>query len=435
VTHEQRAMVLALLAGSPAVAVALILLWSGDVTPKLQWTLTVVVLGFWLGGGVALREFVLRPLQILSNLLGALREGDYSIRARGARTDDALGLALFEANNLAAILREQRLGAVEATALLEEVMAEIDVAVFAFDDEQRLQLVNRAGERLLAEPADRLLGTSAAETGLAFLFDGPAHRLVDATFRVGQGRWEVHRSSFRQEGFRHSLLVISDLSRTLREEERQAWKRLVRVLRHEINNSLAPIKSLSGSLRDLLRRDPPPEDREDDIVTGLDIIGERAEALSRFMGSYARLTQLPEPDLQPVEIAALVKHAVDLETRREITIKEGPPVTIRADSDQLSQLLINLLRNAVEAVTETQGEVTVSWDTRPGFLDLRVTDGGIGVSETANLFVPFYTTKPDGSGIGLALSRQIAEAHGGTLTLQNRTGTPGCEAIVRLPLE
>ncbi len=433
-THEQRAMLMALLAGLPAVLTALIFLWIGEAPAKLQWTLTVLILACWLGVSAALREYVVRPLQTLSNLLGALREGDYSIRARGGRTDEALGLAVLEANTLARTLREQRLGALEAAALLEKVMEEIDVAVFAFDEAHTLRLVNRAGERLLAEPAARLLGRPAAETGLAPLLDGPSPRLVDAALGVRQGRWEVRRSTFRQGGFRHTLLVVSDLSRTLREEERQAWRRLVRVLRHEINNSLAPIKSLAGSLGDLLTRRPRPADWAEDLVAGLDVIGDRAEALSRFMGSYARLTQLPEPRLQPVAIAELVRRAAELETRRIIRVEAGPLLTVSVDPDQIAQLLINIVRNAVDAVEETGGGVTVTWGVEEGTLDLRVVDEGPGVSETTNLFVPFYTTKPDGSGIGLALSRQIAEAHGGTLILQNRSGAPGCEVVLTLPL-
>lgn len=211
---------------------------------------------FWLAVALALRERVVRPLQTLSNMLAALREEDFSIRARGARTDDALGLALFEINSLGQTLREQRLGALEATALLARVMEEIDVAVFAFDETRSLQLVNRAGERLLAETAERLVGRSADEVGLAECLDGEAPRVLDATFPGGAGRWQLRRGTFRQGGRPHQLLVLADLSRALREEEREATRRLVRVLGHEINNSLAPIKSVAESLRDLLAKHP-----------------------------------------------------------------------------------------------------------------------------------------------------------------------------------
>jgi nitrogen fixation/metabolism regulation signal transduction histidine kinase len=432
--HEHRILLLTLAAGFPAALVALILLWSGDFTLKVQWTLTVVIAGFWWGFALAAQGRVVRPLQTLSNMLAALREGDFSIRARGARRDDALGEVIIEVNALGATLREQRLGAVEATALLRTVMSEIDVAIFTFDGEHRLRLVNRAGERLLAQPEERLLGRGAMELGLAECLEGETPRTVQMVFPGGIGRWGVTRSIFREGGLPHQLLVLSDLSRALREEERQAWQRLLRVLGHELNNSLAPIRSIAGSLESLVTRTPLPDDWQDDVQRGLAVIASRAEALTRFMEAYSRLARLPQPKFQPVNLGACVRRVLSLETRIPIGLKPGPDLTIQADGDQLEQLLINLLRNAVDAALETHGGVGVRWRQAAAYVEIVVEDEGPGLSSTANLFVPFFTTKPGGSGIGLVLSRQIAEAHGGTLLLQNRPTGRGCEALLRLPL-
>jgi nitrogen fixation/metabolism regulation signal transduction histidine kinase len=415
------------------VAVAELLVWTGGYTPKVAWTVTLLVAVFWLGVAFALRERVVRPLQTLSNMLAALREEDFSIRARGARTDDALGLALFEVNSLGQTLREQRLGALEATALLARVMEEIDVAVFAFDETRSLQLVNRAGERLLAEPAERLVGRSSEEVGLADCLDGEAPRVLDATFPGGAGRWQLRRGTFRQGGRPHQLLVLADLSRALREEEREATRRLVRVLGHEINNSLAPIKSVAESLRDLLAKHPA-SNGDGDLSRGLELIAGRAESLSRFMASYARLARLPSPRLAPVDVGTWVRRVAALERRLPILVEPGPDLEIQADGDQLDQLLINLVDNAVDAALETGGTVTVGWEQARRFVEVWVRDEGPGLADTGNLFVPFFTTKPEGSGIGLALSRQIAEAHGGTLALGNRAEGKGAEARLRLPV-
>lgn len=433
-SHDRRVLFMTLAAGFPAVLVAMLLLWFGDFTPKVQWTLTIVVLAFWLGFAFAVRERVMRPLQTLGNLLAALSEGDFSVRGRAPRGDEALGLAVHEVNQLSRTLREQRLGAVEATQLLRQVMAEIDVAVFAFDDDGRLRLVNRAGERLLARPAQQLLGLRASTVGLSDCLEGPAPRVIDVAFPGGAGRWDLRRGSFRQGGLPHHLLVLSDLSRALREEELQAWKRLVRVLSHEINNSLAPIKSMAGSLKDMLGRTPDPVSQTADLTRGLDVIAGRSEALIRFMQSYARLARLPPPHLEPLEVGAWVRRIAGLETRLPVRVMEGPGVSIAADGDQLDQLLINLINNAVDASLETGGSVRVGWERRNGELEIWVEDDGPGLADTGNLFVPFFTTKPSGSGIGLVLCRQIAEAHGGTLSLRNRDGTRGCMAKLRLPL-
>ncbi len=434
---ERRVLWLSFLTGLPGAGIALYMLWAGDFTPKVQWTLTVFILCFWLGCAFALRERVVMPLQTLSNLLAALREGDYSIRGRAARFDDALGDVVREVNALSTTLQTQRRGAMEASALLRTVMGEIEVAVFAFDSEHRLRLVNRAGERLLGRPAEQLLERKAAELSLDDCLDGEAARTLQRTFPSKTGRWGMRRSSFREDGKPHQLLVIADLSRALRQEEQSAWQRLVRVLGHELNNSLAPIKSIAVSLESLLARNPRregwPEDMEEDLQRGLSIITSRAEALTRFMSAYAQLAKLPPPNLKPLEISPWVQQVAALETRLSVAVLPGPELTIRADRDQLEQLLINLLRNAVDAACETGGGVLVRWNRGGNALELIVEDEGPGLSNTANLFVPFFTTKPQGSGIGLALSRQIAENHGGTLTLENRAKGQGCEARLRLP--
>src|SRR5437764_11538058 len=323
ITHEGRLTWLTLAAAAPAAIVALLLLWFGDHTAKVQWTLTLLIVGFGLGFVLNAREHVMRPLQTMTNLLAALREGDYSIRARRARPDDALGAALLEINALGETLRFQRLGAFEATALLRTIMAEIDVAVFTFDPDRRLRLVNRAGEDLLGQPMDKLLGRRASDPGLEVCLEANQDAPLTLSFPGGSGRWGIKRSSFREHGLPHELVVLTDLSRTLREEERNAWQRLVRVIGHEMNNSLAPIKSIAGSLDALIRRDPPPPDWRDDAHSGLNIIAGRADSLSRFMQAYARLARLPPPQREPINIAELLRRVATLETRLPVAVSSG----------------------------------------------------------------------------------------------------------------
>jgi signal transduction histidine kinase len=255
-------------------------------------------------------------------------------------------------------------------------------------------------------------------------------------FPGAMGRWEVRRGTFRQDGRPRQLLVLSDVSRALREEERQAWQRLIRVLGHELNNSLAPIRSIADSLQTLVSRKPRPPDWEQDAERGIAVIRDRSAALGRFTEAYSRLARLPSPKLAPLEVGPLARRVAGLETRVAVAVNEGPDATVPADSDQLEQLLINLVRNAADAALETGGSVSLGWQRSPGAgseLLIRVEDEGPGLPGSANLFVPFFTTKPGGSGIGLVLCRQIAEAHGGSLMLENREDTRGCRALLRLP--
>jgi len=381
----------------------------------------------------ALQRAVVYPLRTLASFVEALREDDYSIRLREPKRADAIGELIVEFNRLAEHLHGGRLGGVEATALLETVIRETEVAMFAFDGEQRLRLVNPAGQRLLAGFADDLLGRSADDLGLLHCIESD-EPTMDMSFRGGSGRFGVRRSSFRQEGHRHTLLVITDLSQVLRDEERQAWIRLVRVLSHELNNSLTPIRSIARTLLSLGSREPAPADWHEDVRRGLEVIASRAESLSRFTDAYSKLARLPPPRLSRVDVAALIERVARLEDRIRVDISAGPALMIEADADQLEQLIINVVRNAADASIETHGCVEVRWGIDDRALEIAVADEGHGVASGANLFVPFYTTKPGGTGIGLVLSRQIAEAHSGTLTLENRGDRTGCIARLRLPL-
>src|SRR2546430_1841241 len=432
-SYEGKITWLALGAVTPALLVALALLWFGGHSSKVQWTLTMLILGCVLVFISSAREHIVRPLQTLSNLLAALREGDYSIRARGAGEGSAMSEALLEVNALGETLRQQRLGAFEATALLRTIMSEIDVAIFTFDPERRLRLVNRAGETLLGRTIDKLLGKSAKELGLDRCFDADEDEPLALNFPGWSGRWGIRRSTFRERGLPHELLVLTDLSRTLREEERRAWQRLVRVLGHEMNNSLAPIKSIAASLETLLQRQPRPADWQDDARSGLKSIAARADALSRFMEAYARLARLPPPQKEDVDLGDLARRVVKLEPRLRVNLLPGPEARISADAAQIEQALINLVHNAVDASLETGGGVSMGWRPNEDCVEVFIDDEGPGIMNPTNLFVPFFTTKPEGSGIGLALCRQIAEAHGGSLSVSNRTDRSGVEALLRLP--
>jgi len=431
--YDRRILLLTIAAGLPGTLAAVVLLWAGGYSVQTGVTVCLAILALWAVAASSIRHRIVFPLQTMANLLEALRENDFSFRARGARREDPLGETLLEINALADTLRDERLGSLEAGALLRTVMAEIEVAVFAFDDDRRLRLVNRAGERLLGRPAAQLMGRTADDLSLAPGLDGAAPQVLNIAFPGGNGQWEVRCSSFRQGGLPHRLMVLSDVNIPLRQQERDAWHRLIRVLGHELNNSLAPMKSIAGSLESIAAQDPLPADWRVDMRRGLSIIATRTDALSRFTTAYTALARLPRPNMQQVDLSALVARVARLETRKPIHVPSGEPVFLQADPDQLEQLFINLVRNAVDAALETGGSVQVGWHRHGQRVSVVIEDDGPGLANPSNLFVPFFTTKPQGSGIGLVLGRQIAEAHGGTLTLEPRAGGRGARATVTLP--
>jgi nitrogen fixation/metabolism regulation signal transduction histidine kinase len=418
-------------AAPPAIAAV----WSseGGARPRLALWVALgasAILAWWM------RSIFARRLRTMASVLASFREGDFSVRARLARGDTLLDDVLEELNELGRTLREHRLGEIEAWALLRKVMAEIDVVVLAFDEEGRVRLANDAAARALRTSSATLMGTTAEGLGVVEVLHGEVPRAVRDSVALGLGPWELRRGAFRLSGQLHTLVVLSDVSGALREQERDAWKRLIRVMGHEINNSLAPIQSISDSLLRAHALPRRPDDWEGDVVSGLSLIERRATALGRFMGAYAQLARLPPPKLARVDVAEWVRRAAKLEQRLGVEIVGGPEVSLLGDADQLEQLLINLLKNGVDATLEANraGGVRVRWSSTGRMLDLVVEDDGPGVSDATNLFVPFFTTKAGGSGIGLALVRQIAEAHGGEATLRTREGAPGAAAAVRLPI-
>jgi nitrogen fixation/metabolism regulation signal transduction histidine kinase len=437
-SFDTRVVLISFIISLPGVLAAEILLWVGGYSSELKWTLTLFIVLAWMVGSSMLHAQIVRPLQTLSNMVAAIREEDFSFRLRGGSREDSLADLILEINALATRLQEQKISALEATALLKKVMMEIDVAVFTFDQQNRLRIVNRAGEQLMGRIGPRMLGLTAEELGLQEFLDTPGPQTRQMTFPGKHGRWAISHTAFRENGVPHQLLIISDLSRALRQEERQAWQRLIRVLGHELNNSLAPIKSIAGTLSSLATRSSLPDDLTQDMRQGLRVIENRVESLNRFMQAYTQLARMPAPTRTRIEVGPLVERAATLEHRLPVKTLEGPMVTIEADPDQLEQLLINLIRNAADASLDPglrqQGSVEIGWRTNARSVEIFIRDEGPGLLNSDNLFVPFFTTKHGGSGIGLILSRQIAEAHGGVLQLANRVDRGGCEAVIALPV-
>ena len=429
---------LAMLIALPATAVAEVMIWAGNHSSEAKWTVTLFLGLGWLIGASVMQGQVIRPLQTLSNMVASIREDDFSFRVRGASRDDALADLTQELNSLADRMQQQKTSALEATALLKKVLMEIDVAVFTFDEQQKLRIVNRAGEQLMSRIAPRMLGLTAEELGLGMFLRARSPQIMEMTFPGKHGRWAMNHTAFRENGVPHELLIVSDMSRALRAEERQAWQRLIRVLGHELNNSLAPIKSIAGTLTSLIGRAGLPQEIREDVQQGLQVIENRVESLGRFMQAYTQLARMPVPTKARIDTETLVRRAAALEIRLPVKVIEGPRVEIEADMDQLEQLLINVIRNAVDATLDVSrdhpGTVQVGWRLGPYTVEIFVLDEGPGLLNSENLFVPFFTTKHGGSGIGLILSRQIAEAHGGSLQLANRKDRTGAEAILSLPL-
>jgi two-component system, NtrC family, nitrogen regulation sensor histidine kinase NtrY len=435
---ERRLRLWLYLLGLPMAVLCWLLLWRYSVEPLEQCLVLLALVLGWMFAVSLLMEQITRPLQTLANVVAALREDDYSFRARGGLRNDAIGDLALEVNRLASMLQGQRAGALEAMALVERVMRSMQSPVLAFDPEGRLRLLNVAGEQAFGLRVQTALGSSALELKLEGLLNVGDDDVISLSRGQQPARWVVKRTTFRLRGVPHTLLVLSDVSAALREEERLAWERLIRVLGHEINNSLTPIKSIAGSLRGRLAG---LKDVSGDFERGLEVIENRSESLNRFLQAYRQLMGLPAPKLGEVSLAPLVERVAQLERRVDVKVTGPADVVLQADADHIEQALINLVRNAADAALSPDAidrdapRVEISWHVVGADVVVAVLDNGPGLTNAGNLFVPFYTTKPGGTGIGLVLAQQIAQAHRGSVQLANRTdGQAGCRADLRLPL-
>lgn len=367
------------------------------------------------------------------DLLLAIREGDYTMRGQVRPGLDPLQGLIADLNLLTDDLRSGRRKRTETSRFLGKTLVALHSAVFVVDDKGLLKFINPAARRLIGAERAAIVGRAVALLGLAAPLAAADGTILSHRFPATTGRWAVRRAVWYSEGREHTMVMLHDLSAALSKEERHAWQRLIRVLSHELNNSLAPIGSLAGSLSTLLdKRDCATLDEE--LRIGLEVIGRRAHSLTRFLSGYGRLARLPPLQRHPFRLDIALARLARLEQRKTVEIEGSSAVSVDGDEDQLSQAFINLMRNAVEATLETGGSVRVDWRVEGDYVCVTIEDDGIGLPSSDGLFVPYFTTKPEGSGIGLTLTRLIVEAHAGTVDLTMRGGTRGAVATVRLPL-
>lgn len=430
-----------------AYLIRLLLLVSLPLLLLLLWVMVYADISIWLilltgligslmllYSSYAIYQKISYQFRSISNLLEALIQGDYTLRARTDQNNSAFDELVVAINGLAKRLSQQRWESVESQLLLRTIIEHIDVAIIALNQDNQIRFTNPAAENLLQ--LNNSVTSQELLPQLAFVQELTSgnHQVVELSLGYQQGRFNVYVEEFREAGQQHKLLFITDIRTLLRSEERKAWQDLVRVISHEINNSLSPIASISQTLKRLLERDNYTEVAEN-LREGLGIISERALSLSQFVDSYKQLAKLPEPQTQPLSIRPLVEKIITLFNHANIGIEADADFILQLDPVQFEQVLINLLKNAVEATAliNPGSAITIRWTVVRQFFKLDIYDQGGGISNPDNLFVPFYSTKKQGSGIGLVLCRQIIEAHNGRLTLSNRH-SGGCCASVELPV-
>ena len=422
----------------PALGLLVYIIFKNELS-----TTTVVILFFICCAWVALvasnvREKLVHHIRTMSNLIEAIRAEDYSLKGSRAREPGELAELYQQINALNAKLKNARQSETELQNLLETVVNQINVAIVACDSDGYITLANRLTCKLLNKKPEFLLNVALQDTALNDLpldklDKGEQSQLLEHRFPGADGRWQIHQSYYRHQGKPGRILFITDLKQVLSVEEINAWQRLIRVIGHEVNNSLTPITSICQTLEKILSL-PPEQRSEEDIASGLNVIAERAKGLKEFISVYARIARLPEPQKEIISVEALLSKLQRIFTDQPVTFTPAPTIKLFGDPVHLEQVLINLIKNAVEASKNHSESVTVQVTTDSENCQFIIVDNGIGISNTANLFVPFYTTKPQGAGIGLTLCRQIAAKHNGMVNLENRPDKLGAVATLTLPL-
>jgi len=417
-----------LIAAIPLLALSIVLyqvnwFWADKLLLLLPLLVLILILV------LQLKQRVLAVFLASNSVLESITDADAGLRmgpARGVLAEHARLL-----NQLAEQISNQRLLSTEQHLLLQKVSQHIAVGIIAVDSEHRILLMNPAAELLFQTSFERWRGWPLQQLGMEPELQQIAPRLVRLV--VGQQQKQVYvvTEQYLNQGQQQYLIFITDVQQLLYEQERQAWQKLLRVLSHEVNNSLTPICAISQGLSKQLQQQSSFDSAQ--LTEGLLVINERAQGLNLFMRSYQQLSSLPPPVKQPVELLTLVGAISGLFAGRVRLL--GPAVGLFADPTQLQQVLVNLVKNALEATADPAASpVEIDWHTQGRLLILTIADRGCGIENPDNLFVPFYSTKATGSGIGLVLSRQIARNHGGDLQLLNRQPGPGAQSRLLLPL-
>ena len=366
-----------------------------------------VSMHFWL-----IRRACHEPFHILANQVRSIHQGDYTQRLITYPKHHAIGFLHEEINTLADELQNNRLSTIESNRRFQYLIDQLEIGVISFDENWTTTLINKHLSRLYDKSPEQLNGKKCDELGLDGLMEATSGRTIWITFPGKSSRYVIHANDFRDEGKPQHLFLLTDVNSQLREEERLAWQRLIRVLGHELNNSLTPIISLTNSLKKRILKGVVDEVQEESIEA-LDIISNRASGMNRFVSDYARLAKLPKPNRQSLNLSECLHRVEQLLSIGNLTIKQQTDVRIMADRDQIEQLFINIIKNAAQAVEAASGTILLHWERESTDVVVYVDDNGPGIEKMDNLFVPFFSTKPGGSGIGLVLSRQIAEGNGG----------------------
>jgi PAS domain S-box-containing protein len=390
-------------------------------------------------------------LRSLANLLTGLSEGDYSMRGVKHQKDGALAELIEQINNLTNTMAEHRFIAHESQLLVTKVIQHIDVAIIAIDQNKHIALLNPAAEKLLATTQKEALGKPLAGYNATELLSIKEQQLIELSFAPQQGNYQVIHDHYREQGQQHDLYFITNVHGLLREHERQAWQNLIRVLSHEINNSLSPIASIASTLKIQATK----QNLDSMYADNLSIISKRASSLKNFIGSYRQISFLPEPQKVSTNLAHIMNQLQPLFPHRKLEFNHSFNRELFIDIVQIEQVMINLIKNADEAMKiveinnyqkpsssftgdsinkNNSSVITIDIYVKQHNVVIKITDQGTGIRNSENLFTPFYSTKKQGSGIGLLFSRQIIEAHGGSISMLNRDNVQGCVVKVNLPI-
>ncbi|MBX2859464.1 MAG: hypothetical protein KTR17_12450 [Cellvibrionaceae bacterium] len=431
---------LILISALPCSVLALYLAWQANFSIYLIFLLgTVQAFVIALAIFHARHQLALR-LRGIATVVEAACLGDFSIKAKREARGSAIQDLVDSVNTLSKDLSSDNRQIAEKGVLLQKIIDQIQVGVITLDLRGRLYSINAAAKRILElKPTNPLY--SVSDLPIHFDHSRPVKTIINITQHNCIKRLFLQCETYRDGGEEHRLILLTEMDYLLRQEQFKSWEELVRVISHEINNSLSPISSLSQSMTSLLNENTIDHDNKQDLLRCSTMISERAKSLGAFIAKYRHLSTLNQQNYSNACVNSVLESVLSLFIRKKVYIESNDTYYCNIDTQQMQQVFINLIKNGFEAFDEAsamESEVRIvlskEEDYDRSYLRVDIEDNGRGLANAKNLFVPFYSTKPSGSGIGLALSRQIVEMHRGTLTLANRYESRGCVATVRLPL-